>query len=182
MGGREVATDVYEGWRFERWETPISDLRSVAMVSLVDDGSLHLTIESLRDPGRARWRFSFKQAPVYRNILEEFRMELWPLVHSGGPRKGWTLRVPDSPWANDLRAREPVLEVSHPVLHHFLITTEDDVIDVLSPAEPQIRQVAPGTKDDPAPGKSRVLHADEDADEVDRVLTELARASKEKSS
>jgi hypothetical protein len=29
---------MYEGWRVERWETPISDVESVVMVSLIDDG------------------------------------------------------------------------------------------------------------------------------------------------
>lgn len=64
------------------------------MVSLVDDGCLKVTVEDLRDPARPRWRFTFRHAPICRNILEEYRLETWELVHQGGERKGWTVIVP----------------------------------------------------------------------------------------
>ena len=149
---------MYEGWGFERWETPVSDLDSIAMVSLVDDGRLKITVEDLRDTARPRWRFTFRQAPIYRNILEEYRLELWELVHAGGERKGWTVMVPSSPWLAQLKEKEPLIEVHHPNLLHFQIGTEDDVIDVLSPEEPLIESVEPASPGDPTPGKSEVLH------------------------
>jgi hypothetical protein len=166
---------MYEGWTFERWETPVSDLKSIAMVSLVDDGCLKITVEDLRDPARPRWRFTFRQAPIYRNILEEYRLELWELVHQGGERKGWTVTVPSSPWLAQLKEKEPLIEVHHPYLLHFQIGTEDDVIDVLSPEAPLIESVEPAPPDEAVPGKSHVLHADEDGAEVEARLRAIRR-------
>ena len=166
---------MYEGWRFERWETPISDLKSVAMVSLVDDGALSITVEDLRDPGRSRWRFRFECAPIYQNILEEYRLELWQRVHQGGARFGWTVRVPDSPWLAKLQEHESLIEVHVPRLVHYQIGTEDDVVDILSPDEPRIMSTEPARPEDPVPGKSRILHSDKDRDEVESLFRRVKR-------
>lgn len=166
---------MYEGWTFERLETPISDLKSIAMVSLVDDGCLKITVEDLRDPTRPRWRFTFKHAPIYRNIPEEYRIELWELIHQGGECKGWTVMVPSSPWLAQLKEKEPLIEVHHPNLLHFVVGTEDDVIDVLSSEAPLVESVEPASPDDAVPGKSHVLHADEDGAEVEARLRAIRR-------
>ena len=158
---------MHEDWTFERWETPISDLKSIAMVSLIDDGCLKITVEDLRDPARPRWCFTFRHAPIYRNILEEYRLELWELVHQEGARKGWTVIVPSSPWLAQLKEKEPLIEVDHPNLLHFQIGTEDDVIDVLSPELPLVESVKSASPDDAVPGKSHVLYADEDGTDVE---------------
>ena len=47
---------LYAGWIVERWDTPVSDARSLRLVSLVDDGALRLTLEDGLDPARRRWR------------------------------------------------------------------------------------------------------------------------------
>jgi len=166
---------VYEGWRFVRWETPVSDLKSIAMVSLVDDGALTITLEDLRDSARPRWCFRFDHAPIYRNILEEYRLELWELVHQDGARHGWTVTVPDSPWLASLQEKESLIKFHDPGLLHFQIETEDDVIDVLSPTEPEITSVEPASSSERVPGKSRVLHADEERAEVESVLRRARR-------
>ena len=166
---------MYEGWRFERWETPVSDLKSIAMVSLVDDGELTITVEDFRDPARPRWSFRFDRAPIYRNILEEYRLELWELVHQNEHRYGWTVTIPDSPWLASLQEKESLIEVHDPGLRHFQIGTEDDVIDVLSPTTPEIVTVEPASSSARVPGKSHVLHADEDRAEVDSLLERVKR-------
>lgn len=166
---------MYERWRFERWETPISDLKSVAMVSLTDDGTLSIVVEDLRDPSRPRWRFRFIDAPFYQNIQEEYRMELWEKVFAGGRRYGNTRTVPDSPWLASLREHEELVHVYHPHLVHFQISTEDDVIDILSPDAPEITAIAPAGPGDPTPGKSRILYAEDDREEVDELFDQLRR-------
>lgn len=42
------------------------------------------------------WRFKRDRAPIYRNILEEFRLKLWELVCREGMDHGWTVTIPDS--------------------------------------------------------------------------------------
>jgi len=168
---------MYSRWRFQRWETPVSDLKSVGMVSLIDDGTLQITIEDLRDPRRLRWRFAFSQAPIYQNILEEYRLGSWSESESRAEAEsvGWTATIPESPWLAGLREQEPLLDVHFPGLRHYQIATEDDVVDVLSADAPRIDEIPPGAPGDPPVGKSTILYADEDADEVRRLFDDLSR-------
>ena len=153
----------------ERWETPASDARSLALVSLLDQDGLHITVQDLRDPAGRRFQFSFERVPAYRDILEEYRTSEPPPVE----RVGWTRIDPGSDWLADLRSREPLLDVHSPGCRHYIIVTEDDVIDVLSPEEPKIVEVAAAGTDDPVPGKSNVLYHPEDREQIDKLLDEL---------
>ena len=58
----------------DRWHTPVSDAQSLAMVSLLDQNGLHITIEDLQDPARCRFKFVFRRVAAYRNILKDYRM------------------------------------------------------------------------------------------------------------
>ena len=57
----------------ERWQTPVSDAQSLAMVSLLDQNGLQITLEDLQDPARRRFKFVSRRVAAYRNI-EEYRM------------------------------------------------------------------------------------------------------------
>jgi hypothetical protein len=152
---------------YERWETPVSDARSLALVSLIDRDGLHVTLQDLRDPGRRRFEFTFRRVPAYRNILEEYRLgESGEKAHGAG----WTTVVSQSVWLAELRARESLLDVHSPGCRHFCIETEDDVLDILTPEAPEIREVAPSPPNEPLPGKSRILYDPDDRDEIERVL------------
>ena len=153
----------------ERWETPVSDAASLALVSLVDQDGLHITVQDLRDTDRRRFRFSFERVPAYRNILEEYRTSEPQPAKSAA----WTRIDPKSAWLADLRRREPLLEVHSPGCRHYIIVTEDDVIDVLAPAAPQIVEVAAARDDEAAPGKSTVLYHRHDGEEIDALLDEV---------
>lgn len=126
----------------ERWETPVSDARSLRLVSLVDDGALRLTLEDAGDPARRRWTVVFASAPAYRNVREELRLGLWD-GGAGADRVGWTARVPRSPWLARLREAEPLLDAHHSGLVHFRIATEDDVLAALAP---EIEEAAPAPR------------------------------------
>ena len=126
--------DVYTGWSPERWSTPISDVRLLDLESLVDDGALHLTVQA---GNGARWRLTFESAPAYLSLLEEYRLALWGRGMSAATL-GATWRVPDSPWLNRLRREEPLIDVHHPGLQHFVVLTESAVIDVLAVREATI--------------------------------------------
>lgn len=157
--------------RQERWQTPVSDARSLAMVSLLDRDGLRITVQDLRDPARRRFEFLFRRVVGYRNLLEEFRTSEPTLP----PGTGWTVVIPDSPWLADLRAKEALLDVYAPECRHFMIVTEDDVIDVLSPEVPEIREVAPADPAEPLPGKSRVLLHPEDRGQIEQVFDEIRK-------
>jgi hypothetical protein len=118
-----------------RWETPVSDARSLTLVSLSDDGELQVTVQG--DSNRQRVRFSFFKVVAYRNILEEYRTS----EHGGDRHVGWTRIVLDSAWLAELRSREPLIDVHAPGCQHYVIATEDDVIDILTPKHPAISEV-----------------------------------------
>jgi hypothetical protein len=158
----------------QRWDTPVSDAVSLAMVSLVDRDGLHLTLQDLRDPNRRRYCFSFQKVVAYRNILEEFRDgEQW--IRQG---TGRTFRATESEWLRELRSREALLDVMAPGCQHYLVVTEDDVIDVLSPHEPEIREVAAAPIEESLPGKSRILYNSMDRPEIEQVISDLTKTRK----
>jgi hypothetical protein len=136
---------MYEGWRLERWETPVSDAESVGMVSLADGNEgLAITLDARDSRHRwHRWRLVFERHPAYRNIMEEFRLELWRHRDETGQRCGWTFVVPDSPWVAAFKLDEELLEVWYPTIKHFVISTEDDVVEVLSPEPPRVEDLGP---------------------------------------
>lgn len=163
---------LYAGWTVERWETPVSDARSLRLVSLLDDGALRITLEDGRDPARSRWRFTFRHPAAYLNLLEEYRLELWGM-RAPGERPGWTVRVPNSPWLTRLRQAESLVDVHHPGLMHFQIGTEDDVIDVLASEEPQIEELGAAPEGSPPAGKSTIMHYPEDRAEFEQLVESL---------
>jgi hypothetical protein len=85
---------------------------------------------------------TFLNYPAYRNIDESYRTELWQRRQqlNDPDATGWTLVVPDSPWIREF-ANEPILESFNPGLVHYMIATENDVIEVLSNEEPAVKRI-----------------------------------------
>jgi hypothetical protein len=163
--------NLYDGWREERWETPVSDAGSLRLVALLDDGSLHLTLEDAHDAERRRWRITFPQTAGYVNLLEEYRVRLWELLR--GERLGWTVRVIGSPWVALLRSTEGMIQTVHPQLRHFQVRTEDDVIDVLTSIDPIIVEIEPAPVGSPPAGRSTVMYASRDGAAIESYMTNL---------
>jgi hypothetical protein len=147
------------------------------MVSLVDDGKLTVILQDTRDPARRRFRFTFTICPVYRNILEEFRRELWKEIKGQTEARSWTLTIPESQWIAYFSEAEPLLEEYYPGLTHYMICTEDDVVEILSSQPPQITEIEPATEGDKVPGKSTVYIYPEDKDKVDKLVNEVMEAN-----
>lgn len=165
---------MYAGWRIARWETPVVDVRHLLMVSLVDDGEeLVMLFEAFRAPGRPRWRVRFQQHVAYRNIDEAYRLGLWRMLDDTDQRCGFTFTVEESPpldsWSTEY------LHEFHPTTRHYVIATEDDVVEVLTPDAPVWEIAEPAAEGAPLPGKSRHYYAGEDDDEIQRVKDEIKR-------
>lgn len=137
-----------------RWDTPVSDAGSLRMVSLVDDGTLTITLEDAHSEHRDRWRFTFPRVVGYLNLLEEYRT----VMPGKPPWPGWTVQVHDSPWSAYLLRTESMLELHYPHVQHYQIRTEDDVIDVLTEGPPAIASLGPAPADSPPAGKSQVIY------------------------
>ncbi len=126
---------MYENWKFERWETPISNERLLCVLSLVDDGEKLLII--VAGLSGKHISFVFTDYPAYRNIQELYRTELWNKLHR--KNLGSTLIIPESEWIASFK-RE-VMEVYHPAPVHYMICTEDSCIEVISSEGPKISEV-----------------------------------------
>jgi hypothetical protein len=164
---------MYEGWRIERWDTQLSDRSAVLMVSLVDEKQLTVTVEDTRSPKRERWQFVFARYPAYRNILEEHRMGLWHHLDQSGQRCGYTFIVLDSPWIESFRPQESLLDAFYPTLKHYVIATDDDVIEVLSPEPPLVVYLGSAPQDAPMPGKSNHLYYPKDKQEIEQMVQDI---------
>jgi len=168
---------MYETWIIERWNTPLSALQSVAMVSLIDDGQLSITFEAPREPGRPRWRVTFENAPGYRNLLEEYRLELWHHIDSTQQRCGNTFTVANSPWLAELRQHEGIFDAHHTSAAHFVFLTEDDVVEVLSSAQPVIDFLGSTSDGVPLAGKSTVYYNSMDREKIEAEFPALRQCS-----
>ena len=171
---------MYEGWRISRWETPVVDVDRLLMVSLGDvDRELVLLLESSRVPSRPRWRVRFRQYPAYRNIDEAYRTDLWRWLDESGQRLGFTFTVEESPrfasWGT------VYLHDVLPKTRHFVIATEDDVVEVLSAEEPTWEAAEPAEASAPLPGKARHLYVGQDDAEIERLYTDRKNRSKRES-
>jgi len=166
---------LYNNWVLKRWETPISDIQRLALVSLTDTrGVLSLVLEDQCDPLRRRFHVDFTRYPGYRNLLEEYRLELWQALAETGAT-GRSLQVTVSPWIAELKEHEPLLDAEFPNLKHWLISTEDDVIEVLSDATPLFQKMNSTGADTPPVGKSTILYAPEDRENIEHVFRDVKR-------
>ncbi len=135
---------MYENWQLRRWETPLSDVKHLFMESLHDhSGILEIELADYsNNTAIARYKLTFRNYPAYRNIDESYRIGLWerrqqlndPLA------TGWTLIIPDSPWIQEF-VNEPILGLFHPGLVHYLIATENDVVEVLASELPTVERL-----------------------------------------
>lgn len=168
---------MYEGWHISRWETPVVDVTRLALVSLSDvDRELIVLFEAVHIPGRPRWRVRFRQYPAYRNIDEAYRTDLWRWLDESNQRVGFTFTVEELPrlasWGT------VYLHEVRPGVRHFVIATEDDVVEVLSTQVPTWESAAPAEVGSPIPGKAEHLYLGEDDARIARLVDDLKSRNK----
>jgi hypothetical protein len=136
---------MFDHWHPIRWETPASERVQLLLVSLTDQGGvLSIVVEDTRAPGHRRLLFTFRGVEAYRNVLEQYLLDLWEKFACSPDGLGCTWIVPSSPWLASLSTT-----LVHPEeITHYLIATQDDVIEVLSTKPPEICDAPPGRDGD----------------------------------
>lgn len=162
---------MYKGWRITRWDTPVVDLDRLLMVSLTDAQRELVVVVEEHNSSRRRWRVRFHDYPAYRNIDEMHRTSLWRWLDESKQRCGNTFIVDEQPRL----ASWGCLDFDQ---RHFVIVTSDDVVEVVSGAEPIWEAIEAGGVDDPPPGKSTHLHLGEDDEKIERLMEDLKSRKK----
>jgi hypothetical protein len=163
---------------YERWQTPVSTAKSVALVSLWQDADLHLVLEDLKDPERNRYRISFSGFAAYKNTMEEYLIGAqWT-----GPVPEWTRVAVVSPWLQHMKLLEPLFKEHHPDCRHYIVVTEDDVIEVLTSEAPVVVYEGRAPDEAPTPGRSVILQRDDPAAQqyLDSLAEELREQTESK--
>ncbi|NLS79498.1 MAG: hypothetical protein GXY76_19795 [Chloroflexi bacterium] len=162
---------MYRGWVVRRWETAVSDIPDLAMVSLSDQNRhLEIVVQSLRDPSLRRWRVSFERYSAYRNTDETFLPALWEYLDESGQRCGNTFTFEGSNWDGTGPAHLPSYAVN---ARHFVLATLDDVIEVVSSNEPTCGAIEPAEPNSPPPGKAVHYFLPDDRQAVKGLVREL---------
>lgn len=146
--------NIYENWKIQKWETPVSNFGSSRLELLIDSEFLTIILQEGAGVLRSRVKFIFKGDYAYRNINESFRNDLWATIP---PNLGQTLIVEDSDFLKALKADDLGEEVFANA-KHYVLKTEDDVIEVVSVDHPEIQIVENADPKASLPGKSKIVH------------------------
>ena len=141
---------MYEGWQFERWDTLVSDIEFLTMISLTEiRGIIRIVVQGGFDLEQRQYCIEFEWSPAYRNIQEQYRLSLWKQIPEGvdGRKPGNTLIIPESKWIESFCGHEPIFELDVDKYRHYMICTGDDVIEVIANAPPKIYEVEPGKEE-----------------------------------
>lgn len=103
--------------------------------------------------------------------MEEFRLALWQRLGRSRQRCGNTFFVKESDWIAGFRNTEPLLELkARGTLRHYVIATEDDVVEVISSQQPSIETLGDAPEGEPPAGRSVVLYNPHDRSEIETLL------------
>jgi len=121
------ATNEFE---ISRWQTLLSDLDGLFLVSCVNNGSvLTLTVE---DRGNERFEVVFENPVPYRMVDEGHLQNYWGASDRG---RSWTFKVENPTWIRDLY----LMDVYLPGAECFVVATYDTCLEVLCKEQPVIR-------------------------------------------
>jgi len=77
-----------------------------------------------------------------------------------------------------MQLREPLFKNDHPNCRHYIVATEDDVIEVLASEAPVVIHEGRAPDESPVPGRSVILRRDEPAAQeyLDNLVKELGES------
>ncbi len=104
-------------------------------------------------------------------------MGLWKHLDQTNQRCGHTFLIESSPWIDSFQSEEPLLELYNPDLIHYIISTEDDVVEILATSV-EVTDLGDTASDVPRVGKSIVLYNSTDREQIEKVFEEIVENQK----
>jgi len=86
----------YTNWKPKKWETNVSELEYLFFESL-SDSEKGLTITLSNSEG-LNFEILFENHPIYRNVLEEYKLNLWVIRDEKWLDLGNTWIIENSDW------------------------------------------------------------------------------------
>lgn len=127
--------------RVINWSTDLSHADSIRVKKIVDDTKhLRLYLFAIKGQVFEQYEVVFTSYPCYRNINESYQNDLWKFLHECNIKTGWTFILENSNWKKELN-KDSIFKFEYPEIKHYVISTEDDVIEVLSDKAPVINRL-----------------------------------------
>jgi len=119
-----------------RWDTLVSDVASLATISLFEEGGpLIVTVGDTNEPPQ-RFQFTFTGVFAYRRLREEYLTSTWRNGEQSSGL-GWTRKIAQSSWISALVESEPIFVLDGgDRAYHVMLCTEDVVLEVLTKSLP----------------------------------------------
>lgn len=120
---------------FEKWTTILTDLHDLYFENLTDLGTDSLLV--LKDKEENTYEVLFKNHGPYLVSDEEHRTDYWSHKEFKGDR---TFRLRESTLLKEFEHNE-ALDPSTGEWRHLVVTSWDNVVEVLCKEEPEIRKI-----------------------------------------
>jgi hypothetical protein len=119
-------------WKCLRWETPISDAKSLMMELLQVRGKVEIILDSSNIfHSSPNVKIIFSQSEAFRSLQESYMSTLWgTFAKTASP--GRTFIVEDSPWISELAEQDSLFAHLSKDACHYVIATDAEVIEVIS--------------------------------------------------
>ena len=85
-----------------------------------------------------RVEFVFERVAGHRCLNDDICLSFWNGINE---RQSWTMIGSDDLWIDPLSEREPLLRQHYPGVRHYIVATEDEVIEILADEEPEVRSL-----------------------------------------
>ncbi|ELS04157.1 hypothetical protein Xen7305DRAFT_00038850 [Xenococcus sp. PCC 7305] len=125
-----------QGWKIEKWETPLSAVSNPAFESLIQDKEA-LKINIRGDNDKKSLFIFDSHCPAYKSIDETYKTKLWSYLDETDQRFGSTFTVKNSSWLKQYQEPEFLTRIV-PDLKHYVICTTNNIIEILTDKKPQI--------------------------------------------
>jgi len=126
------------GRKYVSWNTPVSDENFLLVDMQYEDCCLKLSLDpSIDGFNKKKTKITFSKVASFKITSERYMNYMWNEISESGAC-GRTLFVENSEWIQNLSSSDGLFALFEKNPTHYLILTDNEVIDVLSSNYPEI--------------------------------------------